>query len=830
MQHPAQFPMVRHPAGGWPEDAALADFPLEERIVVALAHQPWASASDLAKRLDVSNPDIHKACHVVEENGSIAGRELGVTRRIQRRYVLSREGVMQVTKPFECNGLLRAALPLTWQMAEDGATRMLLWLPMIESLYEILPTFWTGGLAAPFQWQSMYADPSCSRYVWLGEPTLMEVLWLPRGRLHAVATWRFERYGEPPRYYSVPFFWTGLLPQEDYRSRSLRLGSEYIRSLRSPEDKILWEIEPPVVAIAVDQFGAFRARTAYGDDAQVGAVDTAGGLVWSAEASHSEWTLGDNPPQPRSIGRPEAAAIGEGHDLVNLGGMREYRLLTFVSEFRGATKANLVRAFRMSRGATTAALEHLENRGLVTSVGGNLYITQRGLHMLAQRDRVDIGRLVEVTYRDPEGQDAVRERRHDSAVAEAAAAFWGAGFQVVAGWRWVVSWKDGQLVPDLWAQMPVPGRKEGIWVAVEVEFSAKTEKRIEAGKLRSYRLAPVRLNKTFPILVITGEALPAQRFDNLAGDLPVLTTTLKEFLSGVWEGPESIWRRKGRPVGLSDIAREHQYHLLQQTGRSVDYSKPSPEVWEKFIRREESIWSDPRIEELDLDLPLIGPQLQAEMDRVGNEAKTGTSEVAPVAAPVPPSVSPGPLRKAGIAQDRALNDAREGPSANKPVAATIPPTPPPTPVRKVPTGQELALQRLQAVRRIDRLFATVDERAASRLQRKDLSEAERLCLWRVRAIITYGAYRHCQTAEPLVKEALSFCLSFEDAHHRVVRSKNPLWWLTVSQTKSDPRWAFKHILKDYRKTNKDARKKFNYWADMVDRAALEARTLEQGAP
>ena len=63
-----------------------------------------------------------------------------------------------------------------------------MWLPMIESLYEILPTFWTGGMAEPFRWQSMYPDPSCSSYVWLGVPTLTEVRWLPRGRLHTVAT------------------------------------------------------------------------------------------------------------------------------------------------------------------------------------------------------------------------------------------------------------------------------------------------------------------------------------------------------------------------------------------------------------------------------------------------------------------------------------------------------------------------------------------------------------------------------------------------------------------------------------------------------------------
>ena len=598
MQHRPAFQPFRHPAGGRPEDAAPTDFPLEERIMMTLAHLTWASASDIAKTLDVSYPETHKACHELEKNKLIAGRELSVSRRITRRYVLARKGVMHVTRPFQYKGLLRAALPLTWQMTEEGVTRTLLWLPMIESLYEILPTFWTGGLARPFQWQSMYPEPSCSSLVWLGVPTLTEVLWLPSGRLHAVVTWRFERADKSPQYFSIPFFWAGLLPQESYKSRSLRLGSQYVRSARDPDGDIWWDINPPAVAIGMDQFAAWRARTAYGDDVEVGAVDTAGALIWSAGASHSEWTLRDK-PQARSIGHPEAAAIGEGPDLVNLGGMREYRLFTFLSDFRGATKANLATAFHMSRGAVTTVVDRLEDRGLVTNAGKNFYVTQRGLDMLTARDRVDVDRLVEVTHLDPEGKDATKERRHDSAVAEVAAKFREAGMPVAAGWRWIVSWDNGQLVPDLWVQVPVPGREEGIWVAVEVEFSARTEKRIEAEKLRSYRLAPIRLNKTFPMLVITGEALPAKRFDDLARDLPMLTTTLKEFLTGVWEGPESVLRRKGCPVGLTDITREHRaYHLLQQTGRSLDYSKPSPEVWERLMN-EEVMWADPWAEGLD---------------------------------------------------------------------------------------------------------------------------------------------------------------------------------------------------------------------------------------
>ena len=793
MQHPAAGPPFRHPAGEQPEDAALADFPLEERILVVLAQQPWASAADLSKRLDVSKSGIH-----LEKNKHVAGREMGVTRPIQRRYVLSRQGVMHVTRPFQHKGLIRAALPLTWQMTEEGVTRMQMWLPMIESLYEILPTFWTGGMAEPFRWQSMYPDPSCSSHVWLGVPTLTEVRWLPRGRLHTVATWRFEDSPRRPRAYSIPFFWAGLLPQEDYRSRSLRLGSEFIRSPRYPKDPIWWDIEPPVAAIGLDEFAAFRSRTAYGDDVQVGSVDTAGALVWSAEASHNEWTLGEKPPQARSIGHPEAAAIGEGPDLVNLGGVREGRIFCFLSDFRAATRANLVKAFRMSGDSATTALNRLEDRGLVTSVGRNFYVTQRGLQLLASRDRVDASRLVEVTHLDPEGEAATRERRHDSAVAAVAAELKGAGIPVVAGWRWVVSWSDGQLVPDLWVQVPVPGREEGIWVAVEVEFSAKTEKRIEE-KYRSYRLAPIRLGRSFPILVITGEELPAKRFDDQAGDLPVLTTTLKEILTGVWEGPESVWRRRGHPVGLSDFAREHSAtHLRQPTGRSLDDSKPSSETWARLIGKE-FIWSDPQTEDLDWEPP-------------------------PLDWEPPP---PAPVGKAATAQDHVLHETPAVSPASRPLAAPAPPAPSPA------TAQDRAQKRWEVLSKINSLVAEADRIAKRRLGKTDLTDAERLCLQRVRAIITYGAAEQLAVAERVVEKMGQDCLKLKDQHHHAVRSGNALWSLTMSPTKTDPRQAFKDILKEHPNTRQDACKKFEQWAKVVDRAirtARQPRTLESDDP
>ena len=135
-------------------------------------------------------PSIHEACHALEEDGLIAGREVSVTRRSQRRYVLTRQGVTHVTRDFQYEDQLRAALPLTWQMTEAGVTKILLWIPMVESLYEILPTFWTGGLAEPFRSGVRVSGPVLHQSCLAGSAH-------PDGG-PVVATWSSARRGHLP--------------------------------------------------------------------------------------------------------------------------------------------------------------------------------------------------------------------------------------------------------------------------------------------------------------------------------------------------------------------------------------------------------------------------------------------------------------------------------------------------------------------------------------------------------------------------------------------------------------------------------------------------------
>ena len=314
------------------------------------------------------------------------------------------------------------------------------------------------------------------------------------------------------------------------------------------------------------------------------------------------------------------------------------------------------------------------------------------------------------------------------------------------------------------------------------------------------------------MLVITGEEAAAKLFDDLARDLIIFATTRKEFLTGVWEGPESVWRRGGQPVGLSDIAGEYLLHLRQQTGRSLDYSRPTPEVWATFLD-EELIWPDPWAEGLNREFPPIDPQLRARTGSALDGGKAGDCTSRPVSAPAPGLAAPA--RKVADAQARVPQEAP-------------PPVPSPEPARTPSTAERQARQRWDGLRSINRLVAEADSIAGERLDKANITPAERLCLQRVRAIIDYGAAQQRKLDERVVEKIVQSCLELEDQHKREIRS-NVLRWLTLSPTEINSRKAFRDLLWEYPNIRKTACKMFDRWAKMADRAvrrARRARTLE----
>ena len=200
---------------------------------------------------------------------------------------------------------------------------------------------------------------------------------------------------------------------------------------------------------------------------------------------------------------------------------------------------------------------------------------------------------------------------------------------------------------------------------------------------------------------------------------------MKGFLTGVWEGPESVWRRKGRPVGLSRYCQgsPESPHASRQDGRWTT-ANPRPRFGTRFIR-EESIWSDPEIEGTRPRIyRSIGPLLQAEMNRCAESSPGGAFRgIASVSAPMPTTPTPAPVTKSGHCSRTRLSET----------------------IASIEQDRQADSQRGRDC------CKPPEARDSRRL-------GERLCLERVRAIITYGANRHYQAGERKVEQSLQSLL------------------------------------------------------------------------
>ena len=184
-----------------------------------------------------------------------------------------------------------------------------------------------------------------------------------------------------------------------------------------------------------------------------------------------------------------------------------------------------------------------------------------------------------------------------------------------------------------------------------------------------------------------------------------------------------------------------------------------------------------------------------------------------------------------------LNEAKAEPAVTKPVSAPAPPTRNPAPVEKTPTPEDPAIHRSRVLGTMTGLVAMADQSAASRLESGDLSVPERLCLRRVRSIISYGALRHYQAEERLVEQSLKRCIDLREEHLRILRilrilrAGNPQWLVTTSETETEinPLEAFRFLLREHPEGRREACQIFVRWSMLVDtaaRAAPSTRTLE----
>ena len=169
------------------------------------------------------------------------------------------------------------------------------------------------------------------------------------------------------------------------------------------------------------------------------------------------------------------------------------------------------------------------------------------------------------------------------------------------------------------------------------------------------------------------------------------------------------------------------------------------------------------------------------------------------------------------------DEAQAEHSAPQPPPVPMLETTNPAPVEKGITDEDLTRLRRLVLKRIDWMLPLADEIVADRLKLGGVSDTERLCLMRVRDIISYGLLRHSLGELEKGKELAKQYLILRDEHRQAIRSEKFLRQLTISPTKTNPREAFKDTLKEHKRTRQDACKIFDNWSRMMDEAYRTAR-------
>ena len=178
--------------------------------------------------------------------------------------------------------------------------------------------------------------------------------------------------------------------------------------------------------------------------------------------------------------------------------------------------------------------------GLVAEFEGRYYLSELGMKRAATLSRVSPaavrrrhGAYLEKWYREHEAQ-------HNDGLNRLVVRFAEEGAAVAAGWRGEVNVPNvTQVRPDLLVPV-VAGPHGGGFHSLEYERSTRASQRVE-NKLRPYRRM-FEMGRPLPMLIVCDSQQVVENFLALAGDLPMLTTSMETALQGPLTGAETVWR------------------------------------------------------------------------------------------------------------------------------------------------------------------------------------------------------------------------------------------------------------------------------------------------
>ena len=469
-------------------------------------------------------------------------RELVATRRLRGngsrrpRYWPSRRGVMLVAKEYR--------LSVPWQVSEEAIDLLIRRMAVVEYFYDLALSLWEhqgvryAGVIRPredgFLGPEDYPEPE----------RLLQFHWHKGAGLDAVAVYRYGAW--------VSLIWVGQeATYHELRHRAERVQQALVVTTPAG-DRV--EARPWGWAIVcADQLAAAHASEQWLDRLNVLAVTVAGDLERVMETEAGSWQTPDR-AEIRDPGFPERAARWAKRDtpLSALEHRLSYPMLRSIAEFRGGTRDQLGREFGDGCGK---ALQELLDHELVRERNGRMYATLKGGRALADMDGVDYERVEKRLQTVLKGDDDWRrqQERHDGNLVEVRLKLKRDGIECSGGHRNLVNVTGvTQVSPD--AALCIVDRYSMTRVVdLELEFTARDDGRME-GKLETRWLANGCLPRPILSVWLLEDESVRRRYARAGGDLPMLTATLSDFLSGTSWGANSVWRTNGgRSVSISHL-------------------------------------------------------------------------------------------------------------------------------------------------------------------------------------------------------------------------------------------------------------------------------------